>query len=382
MLGSARPRRDGRRARRCRRGRRRRGGARDGRPPPGAAARPRPRRRLPARRRPRPRAHAARPASDGGPERRDAVHRPRTARRSTSPSPTATPPIPRLRRATPTSSPRCPTAASCSSLHVIIASPEQVTSSCGGLDGTLACYVAATRTMVDPGSPVGRRGLQRADRLLRGRGTSTATTSPPIGPTPRSRRWTSGRALGVLRAGLRAQPRGPARAGGRGDALRGQPGRGVGGHLRAPRVSRGGVAVHRAAAPGSGAYAAARQDVAAPWTHSRVRTLSGRFAAGGSSARHFTVTLDLDGALQRRAERARARPVRPRAAGLRRRARLHLGRGQRGPAVLLGGLPDDGDGAGAAHGQPPQRRGPVHAARALRGVTVARPGQATRRAPR
>jgi hypothetical protein len=181
-------------------------------------------------------------------------------------------------------------------LRVVIAPPSEVVSTCGGQDGTLACYDSGTSTMYVPGdsTSVSDSGVTTSYVVAHEYGHHIAAnrSSPPFtafawGP----KYWASyehvcDRATrGLLWPGDEAAN------------YSANPGEGWAetyAQLKYPDVTWQFTPLLK---PDAGAFAAARQDVLNPWQHRLTKVFTGTFGARGSNTRRFTFPLTLDGSM-------------------------------------------------------------------------------------
>jgi hypothetical protein len=181
-------------------------------------------------------------------------------------------------------------------LRIVIAPPSEVASTCGGQDGTLACYDSGTSTMYVPGdsTSVSDTGVTTSYVVAHEYGHHIAAnrSSPPFdafgwGP----KYWASYEHV------CDRATRGLLAPGDEGANYVANPGEGWAetyAQLKYPDVSWQYTPLLK---PDAGAFAAARQDVLTPWEHRVRKVFTGTFRRGGSNTRRFTFPLTLDGSL-------------------------------------------------------------------------------------
>jgi hypothetical protein len=184
-----------------------------------------------------------------------------------------------------------------SSLRIFIAPADEVLSECGGQSGTLACYDSRTKIMVVPGEEAntGASGVTTSYVVAHEYGhhiAASRSNSPfnsfRFGP----KYWSSYERVcdrsikGLLAPGNEAE------------FYLSNPGEGWAetyAQLRYPEVAWQFNPIMK---PDAGAFAAARQDVLAPWTANVAKVFKGSFSARGTRTRRFSFQLSLDGRLQ------------------------------------------------------------------------------------
>jgi hypothetical protein len=180
-------------------------------------------------------------------------------------------------------------------LRIVIAPPSEVLSSCGGQEGTLACYDSGTSTMVVPGdSTSSSSGVTTSYVVAHEYGhhiaanrSNTPFNAFSFGP----KYWAS-----YERVCDRAS-RGLLAPGNEDRDYASNPGEGWAetfAQLKYPDV---GWQFTPLLKPDTGAFAAARQDVLTPWEHQATTVFKGSFGSGGSNTKRFTFPLKLDGSL-------------------------------------------------------------------------------------
>jgi hypothetical protein len=183
-------------------------------------------------------------------------------------------------------------------LRVVIAPPSEVLSTCGGQEGTLACYNADTSVMYVPGEPVTTPSGVTTSYIIAheyGHHIATNRSNAPFdafafGP----KYWASyervcARALkGLLAPGDEDQYYGlnPGEAWAETYA-----------QLKYPEVDWASTPFTPLLKPDQGAFDAARRDIHTPWVEPVTKVLTGSFTRNGPDSRHFSFPLTLDGAL-------------------------------------------------------------------------------------
>jgi hypothetical protein len=184
-----------------------------------------------------------------------------------------------------------------SSLKIYIAPPTEVTTDCGGQEGTLACYDSRTMVMVVPGEPTdtGSSGVTTSYVVAHEYGHHIAAhrdndpfSAFRFGP----KYWASYElvcdrtAKGQLAPGNEQQ------------YYLSNPGEGWAetyAQLKYPGVE---WQYNPLMQPTADSFAAARQDVLNPWQYAVTKKFSGSFGKRGASAKKFNFALKLDGRLQ------------------------------------------------------------------------------------
>jgi hypothetical protein len=183
-------------------------------------------------------------------------------------------------------------------LLVVIAPPSEVLSTCGGQEGTLACYNVGTSVMYLPGEPVTTPSGVTTSYIIAheyGHHIAANRSNPPFdafafGP----KYWASyklvcNRALrGLLAPGDEDQFYGL------------NPGEGWAetyAQLKYPEVDWASTPFTPLLRPDQGAFDAARRDIHTPWSQEVTQVFHGSFSRSGSDSRHFNFPLTLDGPL-------------------------------------------------------------------------------------
>jgi hypothetical protein len=188
-----------------------------------------------------------------------------------------------------------PHATELAKLGVYIAPQTEVTSLCGGVEGTLACYNSGTHLMVVPGEQTAdTTGVTTSYVVTHEYGHHIATfrsNAPFNAFTTGPKYWSSyemvcDRSLkGLLFPGDEAAN------------YFSNPGEGWAETYAHMKYRDQAWTFSELMKADDGAYAAAARDVATPWTAQKVTVFKGSFRRGGSSTRTFAFPLTLDGAL-------------------------------------------------------------------------------------
>jgi hypothetical protein len=184
-----------------------------------------------------------------------------------------------------------------SSLKIYIAPPAEVTTACGGQEGTLACYDSTSQIMVVPGEEpdTGASGVTTSYVVAHEYGHHIAAhrSNDPFrafsfGP----KYWASYEMVcdrtsrGLLAPGDEQQ------------YYLSNPGEGWAetyAQLKYPDV---GWQYNPIMQPNADSFAAARKDVLTPWEHGVTKTFKGSFGKRGTDVKRFSFNLTLDGRLQ------------------------------------------------------------------------------------
>jgi len=188
-----------------------------------------------------------------------------------------------------------PHGAELSKLSMYIAPAAEVQSSCGGVDGTLACYTPSDHTMTVPGEQVDAgTGVTTSYVIAHEYGHHVATFRdnapfPSIDFGPKY--WASQEMVCLNAVGGKLAP------GNEDQYYLLNPGEAWAdtyAHLTYPDV---GWQYTQLLKPDEAAFAAARKDVLTPWTAGVTKTFAGTFTPATGSTRTYTFSLTLDGAM-------------------------------------------------------------------------------------
>jgi hypothetical protein len=182
-----------------------------------------------------------------------------------------------------------------SKLHVLITTPQDTQTRCGGIDGTLACYTAGNHTMTVPGQQIQSGDGVTTNYVIAheyGHHIASLRNNAPFDALNYGPKYWSSYELVCNRAIEKKLFPGNER----GDYLR-NPGEGWAdtyAHLMFPAVS---WQFSKLLTPNADSSAAARKDVLTPWTTQLSKTFKGTFTPSSSNARRFSFQLTLDGAM-------------------------------------------------------------------------------------
>lgn len=188
---------------------------------------------------------------------------------------------------------RLPHGAELGRLRVYVAPPNEVTRSCGGVRGVLACYSPREQLMIVPGEEtLSRTGVSASYVVTHEYGHHIAANRDndpfaaiDLGP----KYWASYERVCYF---VQRNRLAPGDQGGRYDENPGEGWAEAYARLKYPEQA---WTFTRLLEPDAGALAAARRDVLEPWTRGRVRSFDGSFASGGSDVRSYRVAANLDG---------------------------------------------------------------------------------------
>ena len=182
-------------------------------------------------------------------------------------------------------------------LQLLLETPDEVVRDCGGAAGTLACYSGATHLMIVPGEQIAdQTGVSTSYVIAHEYGHHIASfrsnapfSALDFGP----KYWSSyeGVCAGVLAKQLFPGAEDTSQY----VANPGESWAETYARLVYPQQP---WTFTPLLAPDAGSLAAARRDVATPWTGPVKRTFRGRFAANGPATRRFSFALNLDGSLR------------------------------------------------------------------------------------
>jgi hypothetical protein len=180
-------------------------------------------------------------------------------------------------------------------LRVVIAPSSEVVSTCGGQDGTLACYDSSNSTMYVPGEPTTTADGVTTSYVVAheyGHHIAANRSNPPFGAFGWGPKYWASYQHVCDRA-----TRGLLSPGDEGANYSANPGEGWAetyAQLKYPDVAWQFTPLLK---PDAGAFAAARQDVLTPWAHPVTKIFTGTFRRSGSNTRRFAFPLNLDGSM-------------------------------------------------------------------------------------
>jgi hypothetical protein len=180
-------------------------------------------------------------------------------------------------------------------LRIVIAPPSEVLSSCGGQDGTLACYDSGTSTMVVPGeSMASSSGVTTSYVVAHEYGHHIAAnrSNPPFNAFAWGPKYWASYEQVCNRAS-----RGLLAPGNEGPSYTSNPGEGWAETFAQLKYPDAGWQFTPLLKPDTGAFAAAQHDALTPWEHPVTKVFTGSFGRSGSNTRRFTFPLTLDGSL-------------------------------------------------------------------------------------
>jgi hypothetical protein len=183
-------------------------------------------------------------------------------------------------------------------LQVVIAPPSEVLATCGGQEGTLACYNARTAVMYVPGEQTSTPSGVTTSYIVAheyGHHIAANRSNAPFDAFAFGPKYWASYKLVCERAlrGLLAP--------GNEDEFYGlNPGEGWAetyAQLKYPEVDWASTPFTPLLKPDQGAFDAARRDVLTPWSQEVTKVFTGSFSGSGSNSRRFTFPLTLDGPL-------------------------------------------------------------------------------------
>lgn len=184
-------------------------------------------------------------------------------------------------------------------LNVVIESPAEVQSTCGGEDGTLACYSGSSHIMILPGeqpTSASTAGITVSYVIAHEYGHHIASFRdnkpfPSLDYGPKY--WASyemvcdGVINGTLFSGAES-----------GTQYHANPGENWAETYARLKYPEQAWTFSPLLAPDAGALEAAKRDVLTPWTADVTKTFTGKFVHGYTDKRNFKFTLNLDGDLE------------------------------------------------------------------------------------
>jgi hypothetical protein len=181
-------------------------------------------------------------------------------------------------------------------LRIFIAPADEVTSECGGQDGTLACYDSRTKVMTVPGEETqpSSSGVTTSYVVAHeyGHHVAASRSNDPFSAFSFGPKYWASYELVCDRAA-----RGLLAPGNEAQFYLSNPGEGWAetyAHLKYPDVA---WEFNPIMQPDAGAYDAARKDVLNPWQSPVTKVFKGSFGKHGSRTKRFSFDLTLDGRL-------------------------------------------------------------------------------------